>query len=262
MSHVRHANIILIRVMHMGRIISQVSPSGWKRRVTRMGRVCAHVRRPISMPFSLVASSLPPLHSGMVKSKFWQLLFLSKNQTPLYTISFDTNLLGILLMRNGGVHDHCSKETKHTNTQYLTWFGKSPTSTGVVYIIRDRERIQHTEEDHIHSTPISHCCIGLLVATLLSCSLLLSFVLALSHTLSFCVALLVSIYRLQWQLILLLCQQWWLPSTTHHCSLLLWQYQDAANAAPAALFDSHKLAFFLWQWQSSSSRGWAADAVT
>ena len=48
-----------------------------------------------------------------------------------------------------------------TLTQYLTWFGKSPTiSTGEIDIIRDRERIQHTEEDHIHSTPISHCFIG------------------------------------------------------------------------------------------------------
>jgi len=47
-----------------------------------------------------------------------------------------------------------------TLTQYLTWFGKSPTSTGEINIIRDRERIQHAEEDHIHSTPISHCYIG------------------------------------------------------------------------------------------------------
>jgi hypothetical protein len=31
-------------------------------------------------------------------------------------------------------------------------------------------------------------------------------------SLSFCAALLVSIYRLQWQLLLLLCQQWWLPN--------------------------------------------------
>jgi hypothetical protein len=29
----------------------------------------------------------------------------------------DTNCWGFLLpMRNGGVHDHCPKETKHTNT--------------------------------------------------------------------------------------------------------------------------------------------------
>jgi len=29
---------------------------------------CGHARRPISTPFSPVASSLPPLHSGMVKT--------------------------------------------------------------------------------------------------------------------------------------------------------------------------------------------------
>jgi len=92
-----------------------------------------------------------------------------------------------------------------TLTQYLTWFGKSPTSTGVVYIIRDRERIQHTKEDHIHSTPISHCYIGqqlhtaagLLVAALLFLSLFFSLLFLLFLTLSFCAALLVSIYRLQ-----------------------------------------------------------------
>ena len=39
--------------------------------------------RLILTPFSPVGSSLPPLHSGMVKTQFWQLLFLSKNQTPL-----------------------------------------------------------------------------------------------------------------------------------------------------------------------------------
>jgi hypothetical protein len=69
-----------------------------------------------------------------------------------------------------------------TLTQYLTWFDKSPTSTGEINIIRDRERIQHTEEDHIHSTPISHCYIGqqlhmaagLLVAALLFLSLFFS----------------------------------------------------------------------------------------
>jgi hypothetical protein len=90
-----------------------------------------------------------------------------------------------------------------TLTQYLTWFGKSPTSTREITIIRDIERIQHTEEDHIHSTPISHCYIGqqlhtaagLLVAALLFLSLFFSLFFLLS--LSFCAALLVSIYRLQ-----------------------------------------------------------------
>ena len=47
--------------------------------------------------------------------------------------------------------------------QYLKWFGKLPTSTEEVHIIRDRERIQNTymeEEDYIHSnsTPSSPCC--------------------------------------------------------------------------------------------------------
>ena len=31
---------------------------------------CDHVRRPILTSFSLVASSCPPLHSGMVKTPF------------------------------------------------------------------------------------------------------------------------------------------------------------------------------------------------
>ena len=31
---------------------------------------CGHVQRPILTPFSLVASSRPPLHSGMVKTPF------------------------------------------------------------------------------------------------------------------------------------------------------------------------------------------------
>jgi hypothetical protein len=39
---------------------------------------CGGVWRPISTRFSTVASSLPPLHSGMVKTQFWQLSFLSK----------------------------------------------------------------------------------------------------------------------------------------------------------------------------------------
>jgi hypothetical protein len=81
-----------------------------------------------------------------------------------------------------------------TLTQYLTWFGKSSTSTWKIDIIRYRERIQHTEKDHIHSTPISHCYIGqqlhmaagLLVAALLSFSFFFLFCsstiwLSLSH---------------------------------------------------------------------------------
>jgi hypothetical protein len=38
--------------------------------------------RPCPTSFLPVASSLPPLHSGMVKTQFWKLSFLSKNRTP------------------------------------------------------------------------------------------------------------------------------------------------------------------------------------
>jgi hypothetical protein len=58
----------------------------------------------------------------------------------------------------------------------------------------------------------------------------------------------VPIYRLQWQLLLLICQQWLLhqePSLT----LKGWP-----------IYFPPFVAFFLWQWQSSSSRRWAADA--
>jgi hypothetical protein len=78
-----------------------------------------------------------------------------------------------------------------TLTQYLTWFGKLPTSMEEIDIIRDRERIQHTEKDHIHLTPISHCYIGqqlhtaagLLVATLLFFFLFFSLLFLLSLSL-------------------------------------------------------------------------------
>jgi hypothetical protein len=68
--------------------------------------------------------------------------------------------LGFLLpMRNGGVHDHYSKEAKHTGTQYLTWFGKTAYIHGRVYIIeiyRERITTYMEEEDHFTlSTPSS-----------------------------------------------------------------------------------------------------------
>ena len=80
---------------------------------------------------------------------------------------------------------------RRLSTQYITWFGKLSASTGEIDIIRDRERIQHTEEDHIHSTPISHCYIGqqlhkaaeLLVEALLFLSLFFSLLLLSYKTL-------------------------------------------------------------------------------
>ena len=43
---------------------------------------CGRFRGPISTRFSTVALSLPPLHSGMVKTQFGQLSFLSKIKHP------------------------------------------------------------------------------------------------------------------------------------------------------------------------------------
>ena len=45
-----------------------------------------------------------------------------------------------------------------TLIQYLTWFGKSPISTGKVHIIRDEKRIQYTymkEKDHFTQIQLS-----------------------------------------------------------------------------------------------------------
>ena len=61
--------------------------------------------------------------------------------------------------------ENCSLEAKHTETQYLTWFGKSPTSTGESpYYLEIREGIQYKyveEEDHFTQTllpALIHCC--------------------------------------------------------------------------------------------------------
>jgi len=66
--------------------------------------------------------------------------------------------------------------------------------------------------------------------------------------LSFCCSLSVPIYRLQWKLLLLICQQWWLHQ------------QPSLTLKGWPVYFSPFVAFFLWQWQPSSSRRWAADA--
>ena len=56
------------------------------------------------------------------------------------------------------VYDFCSKEAKHTETQYLTWFGKTAYIHGRESILfRDRERITTQymeEEDHFTQTQL------------------------------------------------------------------------------------------------------------
>jgi hypothetical protein len=78
---------------------------------------CGGFQRPISMRFSIVASSRPPLHSGMVKTQFWQFLFLSKINTPLNHVLW-YQLLGIPSppCADRWCTDICSKEAKHTDT--------------------------------------------------------------------------------------------------------------------------------------------------
>jgi len=80
-----------------------------------------------------------------------------------------------------------------TLTQYLTWFGKPPTSTGEVHIIRDRKRIQYKymeEENHFTQTLLPAHIVALAaaaIATLYFLSWSLTFCsLSLSLSLSFC----------------------------------------------------------------------------
>jgi len=110
-------------------------------------------RRPISTRVSPVDSSLPPLHSGMVKTQFWQLLFLSKNQTLLKPSALIPIVGGIQLShaRTGGVLIVAQRRLSTLWHNILRGSAKPPTSTGEVHFIRDRERIQNKymeEEDH------------------------------------------------------------------------------------------------------------------
>jgi hypothetical protein len=89
-SRLRHADVILIRVWHVGRLIRVkktcvtcgVRLCAWAVSSPMRDSACGGFQRPISMRFSIVASSRPPLHSGMVKTQFWQFLFLSKIKHP------------------------------------------------------------------------------------------------------------------------------------------------------------------------------------
>jgi len=101
---------------------------------------CGHVRCPILTLFSLVASSLSPLHSGMVRHNFDNFQFRAKIKQHFKP---DEALIPIVgdsrpLCVDQWCSDSCPLEAKHTGTQYLTWFGKSSTSTGEVHIIRDK----------------------------------------------------------------------------------------------------------------------------
>ena len=101
--------------------------------------------------------------------------------------------------------DNCSTERKHTDTisnvvrQIAYIHGRES------ILFRDKERIQHKEEDHIHSTPISHCCIGQQGCWWQPFSFFLFSSLYMSHNSHFALSNLVSIYR----------QGWWLLAPAH-----------------------------------------------
>jgi len=79
---------------------------------------CGHVRRPILTLFSPVALSRPPLHSGIVKTPFWELSFLSKIKHHL-NHQLWYQLLGIPAppCADRGCTDSCSNGgERHTDT--------------------------------------------------------------------------------------------------------------------------------------------------
>ena len=77
-SCLHHDDVILIRVWHVGRVGSahpgeEDACDAWRASVrvaSHLAGACGRLRRLISTRFSTVASSLPPLHSGMVKTQF------------------------------------------------------------------------------------------------------------------------------------------------------------------------------------------------
>jgi len=109
-----------------------------------------------------------------------------------------------------------------TLTQCLTWFGKPFISTGeAISLYRERTRFTTIEEEESHplfsnSQPHSISLFSVLQWQLLLAALgsplspifLISLVALSLSALSFCCSLSVPIYRLQWKLLLFICQQW------------------------------------------------------
>jgi len=142
-SWLRHDNIILIRVWHVGRVVwysGRVSSSGWKRRVWRVARVCARGQSPRRRVMARAEVSDVRFRRGFQqwlrlfllyivvwsKHNFDNFHFWAKSNTPLNHVlwyqllgKFRLVMYWYLLIR-GKAHWHNN----------LTWFGKSPTSTG------------------------------------------------------------------------------------------------------------------------------------
>jgi hypothetical protein len=88
-------------------------------RVARVG-VCGHVGRRFFAGFSPVDSSRLPLHDGMFKNTFGELLFLGLDQTPSFSrTSSNTSCWDI-------------QAIKHTQ---FTWFGNLPTPRSYWFVL-------------------------------------------------------------------------------------------------------------------------------
>jgi hypothetical protein len=182
-SQLRHVDIIIIRVRHVGQVVwysGRVSPSGRRWRVWRMARVCVRGQPPRRRVTAHATVFDVQFRHGFHQ---WLRLFL------LYIVVWSKHNLDnfyfwakikhhfkpyALIPIVGDSDSPCadrwcsdsySKEAKHTETQYLTWFGKTAYIHGRESILfRDREMIQYKymeEEDHFTQTQLptlTHCC--------------------------------------------------------------------------------------------------------
>jgi len=111
--------------------------------------------------------------------------------------------------------DSCPKEAKHTETQYLTWFGKTTYIHGRESILfRDRKKDYNTIHGgggslHSNSTPSSHTLLHLTAGLLpLTAPHFLSLVSHILHSLlKLCSQIMPLFVGISWQLLLLFCQQ-------------------------------------------------------
>jgi len=182
----------------MGRVnwySGQVCPSGRRRRVGRVGRRLVGawwcVRSFSMSDFDAVFTS------GFVFSSSTQwygrntilttFIFEQKSNTTLnHMLWYQLLRIPTPLCADWWCTDSCPLLAKHTKTQYLKWFRKTPTSTREVHIIRDRERIQYKymeEKDHFTQTQLSALLLPLQLLPL-AAPLFLLFSIALLSTCS------------------------------------------------------------------------------
>jgi len=171
MSQLHHADVILIRVSHMGRVVwysGRVSPFGRRRRVRHVARFCACGQTPRRRVTAIMTSDFDIVFtSGFVSSSstrwYGQNIILT---TFIFEQKSNTTLNHVLRYQLLGIPTGdvliISYWRLRTLTQYLTWFGKSPTSMGESILLEiEKEYKTNTWRRRItslYSTPNSHCC--------------------------------------------------------------------------------------------------------